>query len=60
MPNSIDRFVIPVPKARVNDYKANEKIMPEPRFADSLIQDDPVFDTKRMFISGFQQLVHAR
>jgi uncharacterized protein YbaA (DUF1428 family) len=122
MPSYIDGFVIPVPRARVDDYramaekasaiwtehgaldywecvgddleaqdggpmsflklvtakpdetvifawvvfesrehrdKANAKIMADPRLAEMMAQDDPIFDMTRMAFGGFEQLVHA-
>ncbi|MFQ5733363.1 MAG: DUF1428 domain-containing protein [Planctomycetaceae bacterium] len=38
---------------------ANEKIMADPRMADLIDRDDPIFDFQRMTHGGFQELVRA-
>lgn len=38
---------------------ANEKIMADPRMAELMDPNDPVFDCDRMAYGGFQELVHG-
>jgi uncharacterized protein YbaA (DUF1428 family) len=38
---------------------ANEKIMSDPRLAEMMAGQEPIFDYKRMAYGGFRELVHG-
>src|SRR5690606_4003514 len=46
-------------ESREQRDRANERIMADPRMAEMMDPDTPIFDYKRMAYGGFKELVHA-
>jgi uncharacterized protein YbaA (DUF1428 family) len=46
-------------ESREHRDRANEKIMADPRIAEMMDRDKPIFDYKRMAYGGFRELVHG-